>query len=181
MRVSYEVTVEDQVEFEMQILMSSRMYRRKQWIGGGFGTLVGLVLSWLFFSWLSSLLGHPPLVPMIATAFVGVVMVYRLPETLRKSSRKGLRTFLVERLGSTDPYLVEIELSESGFHSSTPFGKVTIPWSIVEKIWTSKRGIELTAQAGGRGLVRRRAFESEEEESLFRERMRAYEEAASGA
>jgi len=100
------------------------------------------------------------------------------PFIRKKSVDKRLRKLLKEKLGETNSFICEVEITPAGFLTKALSTQMTYEWKDVESIATTAGSVDIFTRDGGGVIVRSRAFSSPAQQQQCFDLASGYLEAA---
>jgi hypothetical protein len=160
MRVRFEYTIADLVDVQMRVLKRSRTARAWRWQDL---IITSLVSGVLLFAIIPEGITGKLIVGTIGLV-TGALFYVPLNDAI---VRRRLRKFFAEQVGADKPLFCEVELKESGVHTSSNGTQLIFAWENVNEIKETQDSVDIQSERGGLVVVRKRAFSSTEEQFQF--------------
>ncbi len=167
MYVKFEFTQEDLIDVSQRFSARSKVVRSWRWRRQLYNALFAGLLVFLLF--LSS-----PLKGLILGLIAVGVTALIYPNLHKKEIEKRLRKLHRELLGDADSFICEIELTAVGVWLRQLNKQTTFEWESVEEIKETDSSVDILTRDGGGVVVRKRAFQSLDEQKQFIELAQSY-------
>jgi hypothetical protein len=167
MHVRFEFTQDDLIDVSQRFLARSKMVRSWRWKGMLYTALLAWLLTFMFF------LGSPAK-GLVIGLIAAVVSALIYPSLHRSGVEKRLRKLHQEKLGEAGPFICEVELTPIGVWVRQMNIQTTHEWEGVEEIKETEDSVDILTRDGGGVVVRKRAFNSPDEQKQFIELAESY-------
>ncbi len=173
MRVQFEVTQEDMVDVSRRFLARSEVAKSWRWQG---------LASTAFFAWLLvfAFFFATPLKGTLIGLAAAAVSALIYPTLHKRAVNKRLRKLHHEKLGDTNSFICEVELTPNGVWTRLMNQQITYEWESIKEIVVTEDSVDIIGQHDGGVVVRNRAFESLEHREQFIDLARSYLEKRRG-
>lgn len=171
MHVRFEATEDELLDATQRFLARSKVVRSWRWkdlVAASF--IAGLIPFILFFS--------RPATAIICGVLAALICAAYYPFSHRRTVNKRLRNFIRETLGARVPFICEVELTPVGVWVRQLNTQITYEWESVAEIKEAEDSVEIFTREGSGVIVRKRAFESLQEQKRFIEIAEGYLELA---
>jgi hypothetical protein len=164
MRVEFEFTQEDSIDVAKRVLARSKVIRSWQWKGLIYTAIIGWMAWVLVFV---ALFSASPLTAALTGVIVAGLTALFYPGSHRRAIEKRLRNLHQEKYGETKSFICEVELTPTGVSVRQMNRQTTYEWKIVEEIVVSEDSVDIFTRDDSGVVVRKRAFNSLEEQWQF--------------
>lgn len=160
MRVKFDYTIDDVVDFQLRLLNRSRVVRGWRWRNA---ILTSLLAGAFLFA----------IIPEGITARMvmgGIGVILGIPVYFAANDvivKRRLRKWSAENAGSDKRFTCEVELNESGIHTQSNGTQIIYSWANVADIKETADSVDIYFQKGGLLVIRNRAFSSSVERQQF--------------
>jgi hypothetical protein len=171
MRVQFEATLDDMVDAALRALTRSPSFSPYRWADNVGGAIFTGLLSGAVVYWLIPEVREDRLVVSIVAGIAGLVL---FPILRMWITKRRLRRYYRELLGSSSPFSVQVESSPKGICVKQKTGQVIYEWRLIDSIRETADSIDIYPRHGGIVVVRKRGFESAEQMQRFVEEGEGY-------
>ena len=160
MQVRFEYTIADLVDVQMRVLKHSRTARAWRW--------QDLIITSLLSGVLMFAIIPEGITGKLIVGTIGLVTGALFYVPLNEATvRRRLRKFFAEQVGANKPLFCEVELKDSGVHTSSNGTQLIFAWENVNEIKETQDSVDISSERGGLVVVRKRAFTSPEAQLQF--------------
>ena len=160
MIVQFKATINDLVDVTMRSLARSKKLRPWNWRG----ILTTILIAGL--PWFAITQGSLKTRLLVGVGVASIATIIYLM-TYRSSVEKRVRKLSLKYVGEDQPFLVEVELAESGIRVSQLKEQYTYDWATIGDIEETEEAIYFYRSDGSGFAVRKRGFISTEEKEKF--------------
>lgn len=162
MKIAYESTLDDMVEPQLRIYFRSKTYQKSRWTAGIWGSLIPVVIFWVFFRPDST---SEILLTVFGGAAFGLI-IHLL--TFKEGIKKRIRKYVAREMKDTLPCLSEYNVNDGKIVYTGRNVSITFLLSDLISISEDAERLELSFGSDkGLCVIPLRAFQSPEEKSLF--------------
>lgn len=175
MKVQFEATQDDLIDATQRFLARSKQIRSWRWKDLLYSSVLFGLIGFLVYA----LQGRP--MRGVACGIL-IAMVTALLHIFHQRGReRRLRKFYQERLGTSVPFVCEVELTPVGVWVRQLNTQSILEWEIVAEVTETGDSVDIYTRNGGGVVVRKRAFSSAEEQAKFVATARGYLELSAAA
>ena len=163
MRIQFEATLDDYIDVHECLMARSKVARSWQLQGAAATALLsGLIAGIIVFVLSRTVEGGmiSAIIAAIASAAISGILH-------RNTVKRRMYKYWREQFGDRTSFPVEMEITESGIRTSQLGTQMIFEWANVEEVKETKDTIQFYMRSGGGVFVRKRAFESTEDEQQF--------------
>lgn len=177
LRVDYELTLDDLVEFNFYHFNHSAAYRRRLWLMRILALTVALVVTLGLFAGVRDWTGALAFL-LVPGIFVIFLVYATLPSRRKASLRSTLEGMFREGRNANLFSLHRVWISPTGIRRISRYTDTTYQWPVVEKIVATEQGVYIYDSAASAILVPRSAFADQGDFDRFVETARQFWQAA---
>lgn len=167
MHVRFEATEDELLDATQRFLARSKVVRSWRWKDLIAASLIAGVLPFIFFF-------NRPATAIVWGVLAALICAVYYPFAHRRTVEKRLRNFIRETFGVRVPFICEVELTPVGVWVRQLNTQTTYEWESVAEINESEDSVEIFTREGSGVIVRKRAFESLQDQKRFIEIAEGY-------
>ena len=171
MHVRFEATEDELVNATQRFLARSKVVRSWRWKNLVSASLIAGLIPFILFL-------KRPAAAVICGVLTALICAAYYPYSYRRTVETRLRNHIRESLGARMPFICEVELIPVGVWVRQLNTQITYEWESIAEIKEAEDSVEIFTREGGGVIVRKRAFESLEEQKRFIEIAEGYLELA---